>query len=228
MRLVLFAVLVCLAAPSASALSSDDSERAARYFAEGQRAYEHGDFELARLQFEAARRLRPVPELHFDIARCWDQLGRHDQAIAEYRRYLAAAPDGPNVTAVRARIAALEPPAPAAPSTAARDRRRLVAPIAVGGAALVTAVVAAALVGSVAPEYDHLRQSCMGACMPSQWSGLEARANAGYALFGIAGAVAVADGVLWYLALRHGPGARAQLVAPSATREVASLAAVRF
>src|SRR3954471_4051475 len=100
----LLAALALLAAPAAAAAGSDDSERAARYFAEGQRAYEHGDFELARLQFEAARPLRPVPELHFDIARCWDQLGRHDHAIAEYRRYLEAAPDGPNVAAVRARI----------------------------------------------------------------------------------------------------------------------------
>src|SRR6266542_2190866 len=120
MRLVRSAVLVCLVAASAAhaAGSDDDGARAARYFAEGQRAYEHGDFELARLQFEAARRLRPVPELHFDIARCWDQLGRHDQAIAEYRRYLAAAPDGPNVASVRARIAVLEPPAPAPPAEA--------------------------------------------------------------------------------------------------------------
>ncbi len=222
MRLVRSAVLVCLVAASAAhaAGSDDDGARAARYFAEGQRAYEHGDFELARLQFEAARRLRPVPELHFDIARCWDQLGRHDQAIAEYRRYLAAAPDGPNVASVRARIAVLEPPAPAPPAEAASagaGRRRLIVPIVVGGAALVTAVVGAALVGSVAPDYDRLQKSCMGACMPSQWSGLEARANAGYALWGVAGAAALADGVLWYLAFRHPSGARAQLSPSGAT-----------
>jgi tetratricopeptide (TPR) repeat protein len=196
--------LVLVLVPRPAAAAADDSERAARFFAEGQRAYEHGDFELARLQFEAARRLRPVPELHFDIARCWDQLGRRDQAIAEYHRYLDAAPEGPNVTAVRARIAALTP-APAAPigDDRAARRRRLIAPIAVGGAALVTAVVAAGLLGSVGPDYDHLKQQCMGTCMPAQWAGLEARADAGYALIAIAGAAAVADGVLWWVALRR-------------------------
>src|SRR5205823_732374 len=86
--------------------------------------------------------------------------------------------------------------------SAAKSRRRFIAPLAVGAAALTTAIVGSALVGSVGPDYDRLKMECAGMCAPSRWSGLEARANAGYALWGVAGALAIADVVLWVVELR--------------------------
>jgi hypothetical protein len=212
MRPIVIFALVCMAS-AAGADVGDDNARAARFFDEGRQAYERGDFNAARAGFEAARTLRPLPELDYDIARCWDQLGHADEAVAEYRRYLVAAPDGPNAGAVRLRIAALErnvaPPA----AEAAHDRHRFIAPIAVGGAAVAAAVVGAALVGSVVPEFNRLKQQCQGNCVQPQWAGLEKRADAGYAMFGIAGALAIADGVLWLVAYRHAQRERAVAVA---------------
>lgn len=207
MRPIVILALVCMAA-TAGADVGDDAARAARFFDEGRQAYERGDYAGARAGFEAARQLRPLPELDYDIARCWDQLGHANEAVVEYRRFLTAAPDGPQAGAVRARIAALDRPAAPPPSEA--PRRRLTAPIAVGAVAVAAAITGAALVGSVAPDYNDLKRTCQGACVHAQWSGLEARANAGYAMFGVAGALAIADGILWYVALRRGHQERAQ------------------
>jgi len=212
MRSVVLWLLVGLSLP-AMVLAQPvpvDTDSAARLFNEGRLRYEVGDWEGARVRWEAARQLRPLPELDYDIGRCWERLGRAEEAIREYRKYLATVPNAPNAATVRARLAALEPAAPgpggpvAAPAPS--RRRQLLVPIVVGGAALVTAIVGSALVGSVAPEYDRLRAECQGACMPERWSGLEARADAGYALWTVAGALAVADAVLWVIAVRHGHG----------------------
>ena len=229
MRSLVLCLLVALSS-TARAQPEDDGSQAIRLFNEGRLHYEVGDFEVARTRWEAARRLRPLPELDYDIARCWDRLGNADAAIAEYRKYLEAAPAAANADVVRARVAELErarsapSPSPSPPSRTA-SRRRLVAPIVVGGAALLTAVVGSALVGSVAPDYDRLRRECQGACPPSQWSGLEARANAGYVLWGVAGGLAIADAVLWIVALRRGEtGARAAVVPSTGS----ALVGVRF
>ena len=229
MRPIVIFALVCM---SAVAAADDDvyddanaNPLAARFVDEGRQAYERHDFAGARVSFEAARNLWPLPEFDYDIARCWDQLGHGSEAVAEYRRYLAAMPNAPNAAAVLARIAALEHANASAPS----EHRRLVAPIVVGGAAVAGAVIAAALVGSVAPEYDHLKQVCQGACTRPQWSGLEARADAGYALFAVAGGLAVADGILWLLSYRHDRREHlVPLTVPAASSSARALFELRF
>jgi hypothetical protein len=229
MRPIVILALVCMSALAAADDDVDIDESAnplaVRFVDEGRQAYERHDFAGARVSFEAARNLWPLPELDYDLARCWDQLGHGSEAVAEYRRYLVAMPNAPNAGVVRARIAALEH----ANASASSEHRRLVAPIAVGGAAVAGAVIAAALVGSVAPEYDHLKQVCQGACTRPQWSGLEARADAGYALFAVAGALAVADGVLWLLTYRHDHREHAvPLAVPAASSSARSLFELRF
>jgi tetratricopeptide (TPR) repeat protein len=200
----------------------DATERARLLFDEGRQLAGHRDYEGARRRFEAARAIKPMPELDYNVGFCWDKLGRGDEALREYRRYLAAMPAAFNAEVVRTRIAVLEQARDAAAANAAHaaagstsaaspdgaavstatSRRRYVVPIAVGAAALTTAIIGSALVGSVKPEFDRLKSECAGMCAASRWSGLEARANAGYALWGIAGAVAIADVVLWVVELR--------------------------
>jgi tetratricopeptide (TPR) repeat protein len=206
---ILCALLV--AAPSARADEAADGERARTLFHDGERRYDQGDYVGALEQFQEARRLRPAAELDYDIARCWDRLGRIDDAIREYRHYLSASPNAPNAAVVQARLAALEEQRGAltGPQEAAAERasrRRRIAPIAVGAAAAVVGLVATGLVASVKPDYDDLARACNHLCMPSQWASLEARANAGYALFGVAGALAVTDIVLWAVTARRARG----------------------
>lgn len=220
MRNFLPAVVVAFLALAASRASADgqaiDPAQARAHFAEGQRRYEAGDFAGALGYFQDARRVSPAPELDYDVGRCWDQLGRVDEAILEYRRYVSEAPNAVNAPAVKARLvllererggtpSAVEPATRTAATTASTSpsRRWWLAPALVGGSALAVAVVGAALVGSVDPDYQRLRASCDHACLPSRWSGLEARANAGYALWGVAGALAVADAVWWTIAARR-------------------------
>jgi tetratricopeptide (TPR) repeat protein len=228
MRPLTLCLLAALSASSSPvrAQPADGSDEAARLFNEGRLHYEISDFEAARVRFEAARSLRPLPELDYDIARCWDRLGHVDAAIAEYRKFLDAAPTAANAAAVRTRVAELERARDAAsPARRSASARRLAAPIAVGGTALLGAVVGSALVGSVAPDYDRLRRQCQGACQPAQWAGLQARAYAGYALWGVAGALAIGDAVLWLVALRRGDRAARAWLTPGAR---GPLAGVRF
>lgn len=232
MRTVAFSLLLALSLVTvgARAAEPDATERARRLFDEGRQLHLRRDYDGARQKFEAARAIKPMPELDYNVGFCWDKLGRGDEALREYRRYLAAMPDAFNADVVRARIAVLEQARSAAAaaggsSSAASGvrasasggspRRRLVAPIAVGAAAVATVIVGSALVGSVKSDFDRLKTECAGMCAPSRWSGLEARANAGYALWGIAGALAIADVVLWIVELRSGREQQHATIAPA-------------
>src|ERR1700761_5988465 len=95
--------LLALTAPRAGADGQPvDATQARAHFAEGQRRYEAGDFAGALAAFQDARRVATAPELDYDVGRCWDQLGRVDDAILEYRRYVTEAPNAPNAAAVKA------------------------------------------------------------------------------------------------------------------------------
>lgn len=98
----------------------------------------------------------------------------------------------PVVVAPTPVVVAPTPPPPSAPD----HRPRWTAAIALGAATVGVAVIGAALVGSVAPAYDDLERECGTQCAPSRVDALASRANAGYAMFGIAGALLVADVVV--------------------------------
>lgn len=82
---------------------------------------------------------------------------------------------------------------------------RYLVPLLVGAGALAAGAAGAGLVGSVAPDYAALDSgptSCRP-CSASRYSGLQARADAGYALLAVAGALAVTDVILWVWKARH-------------------------
>jgi tetratricopeptide (TPR) repeat protein len=110
----------------------------------------------------------------------------------------------------RAPAPALAPaPAPALVAPAPRDTQApgLAAPIAVGVAAFAVAAAGAGLLGSVAADYPSLETGCSARpCTSSDWSSAEARAYAGYAALGLAGAAAIVDVILW---VRYARGRRA-------------------
>jgi tetratricopeptide (TPR) repeat protein len=218
---IALALALALASGSARAIEDPDTEIARRHFETGRDYYEAGNYQAALKEFEAARAVRPFPAFEYNIGRCYDRLERPSEAVAAYERYLAAAPDVPDADEVRERIRVLKlriavespAPPPAPPPPPAPSRKRLIAPLAVGGAAVVVAAVGAGLLGSVKADFDDLASgpnSCRP-CSDAQIAPLETRADAGYALLGTAGALAVVDVVLWARALRHrrAPGVHA-------------------
>ncbi len=214
------ALALVLAAGTARAQSEDpDEEIARKHFKSGSVFYLANDYGKALAEFETAARAHPAPALDFNIARCHDRLEHADQAIAYYRKYLASSP--PDAAEIQARIEKLQPRAtpepprvvpptmpamPIIPSPVENEapQRSWKLPIGLGVATLALGIVGASLLGSVVPDYDQLDgpDGCRP-CMPSQFSDLQARADAGYALLGVAGAMAIVDVALFVLAARR-------------------------
>src|SRR5262249_19828612 len=122
-----------------------------------------------------------------------------------YQQYLVEKPDAPEAGELQGRIGVLrsrvvvttiklpvEPPLPKRPFRSAG--------IGVLVGALVLAGIGGVLVGTVDGDFKDLEATCgRKQCGPSDWSSLKARADAGYAMFALAGAAAIADVTLWAL-----------------------------
>src|SRR5881275_110084 len=97
MRAIAFSLstllLVCTAG---RAQEPDATERARRLFDEGRQLHQRHDYDGARQRFEAARAIKPMPELDYNVGFCWDKVGRGDEALREYHKYLDAMPNAPN------------------------------------------------------------------------------------------------------------------------------------
>jgi tetratricopeptide (TPR) repeat protein len=209
MRALAIALLVVALPARAEDVHAPDEEIARRRFEAGSRAYERGEYPAALVEFEAARKVKPLPGLDYNIGRCLDRMERPREAIEAYRRYLVGAPDAKDAPQVYERLRVLEarvtpdrprarPEASPVEVTAPAPRRPSVAaPLAIGVAAIVSVVVASALVASVRGPYDDLNATCPYPCPEAQWSHLAARANAGYGLWAAGGALVAVDVGLW-------------------------------
>jgi hypothetical protein len=89
MRIALVVLLGLAVAGVASAQESPDDEIARRHFDAGPQAYDQHDYVVALKELEAARTVRALPALDYDIARCLDRMERPAEAIDAYERYLA-------------------------------------------------------------------------------------------------------------------------------------------
>jgi tetratricopeptide (TPR) repeat protein len=190
--------------------------------------YANDEFEPAIAEFEYALAAHPEPRLLFAVGRCHDRLGHLALAADAYRAYLATTDDEEGAPEIRARVRAIEdqlgrkhtaidseetgiliptvpPIAYVAPPridlVAPPPRRKWTAPLLVGGLTVALAGVGTALVVSVAPDYAALESRCHP-CAPSDYADVQLRANLGYAVWGLAGATAIADVVLWAMAAR--------------------------
>jgi tetratricopeptide (TPR) repeat protein len=114
-RLALSVLL--LTAASSSARADDERTEAKAHTDLGRVAFGRGDFRKALDEFLQAYDAAPVPELLYNIGRCQGELGLREQAIASYRKYLAARPDADDRDAVNAKIEQLSqaPPPPPQP-----------------------------------------------------------------------------------------------------------------
>ncbi len=103
-------LVVVVVAASALAGSADEaSDRQARALStEGLTQFKRGHYAEAIAAFQASYALSPLPPLLFDAAQAYRLLGRCDDALTLYRRYLDDAPDAPNRAAAAARAVEME------------------------------------------------------------------------------------------------------------------------
>jgi hypothetical protein len=102
-----------VAAPKASpapaaAPPADDAKEARKAFEAAQKAYRAGKYAAAITSFELAYKLKPHPIIHFNLAKCAEQLGDVPRALRFYRTFLFETPDTADRETVEAAITALE------------------------------------------------------------------------------------------------------------------------
>lgn len=91
------------------ATAAEDPTAAAKELVqEGQKLYAQGRFLEAIEKFEGAQALKPHPGLHYNIARCHEELGHPAKALRSYREYLRYMPKVDDRPAVEKSMAALQ------------------------------------------------------------------------------------------------------------------------
>jgi tetratricopeptide (TPR) repeat protein len=143
---------------SSSGKEDPDRELARRYSEAGAAKFAAGEFQEAVAEFEKARLVKPSPGLDLNIARCYDKLGRLEEALASYRLYVEAKPDAPDSAEIRNRITTLDerltasrPPTPAAePQPPPQPQPQQPKPDVHAGRTLTAAGIAIAVVGVAA------------------------------------------------------------------------------
>src|SRR6185436_4935622 len=110
--------LPCPVTPAGLSPARNDSPDVRRLMALGHEAAIVGDHRQARDVFVDAARLSPGDErIAYQLGRAYEELGEKPNAIREYCRFLALAPQGSDAPDVRTRIAALSTPSGAAPAS---------------------------------------------------------------------------------------------------------------
>lgn len=103
------ALLSPLLPPTAAiAASAEDVRTSKRHYKKGMTAYNLRHFDAAIVEFERAYALNPEPVLLYNIAQSHRQMGRPEQALFFYRRYLEGAPAAANRADVERRVRELE------------------------------------------------------------------------------------------------------------------------
>lgn len=103
----LLVMVLVLAGWSPPAVAQSDDLAKGHYMA-GQAYYNQARYAEAVREFQEAYRLSPKPALLYNIAQAYERMGKIDDAIAHLKKYLAAAPDASDRTAVEERLKNLE------------------------------------------------------------------------------------------------------------------------
>src|SRR5581483_10823605 len=99
---------LCLAL-SASARADEPPEAEARKaYMHAQSLFDAGQFSPALAEYQRSYALASYPAILYRIGLCQDLLGRREEALASYRKFLADAPESDRRDAVETRIHQLE------------------------------------------------------------------------------------------------------------------------
>ena len=95
--------------PAEQPTKQDDAQARARAaYQRGTKLYNEGKFEEALAAFQEAATRYASPDFQFNIAKCYERLGDHEEAIRHYEIYLRTAEDPPDRAVVENSIADLE------------------------------------------------------------------------------------------------------------------------
>jgi len=129
-------MVIGLAWTGAAAAQPDDARRQAMtHYQQAEANMKAAAYEAAATEYLAAFDAVPKPALLFNAGLAYEKADMKKQALEQYQRYLALAPQGRSSTEARARVESLKPDVEAAEAAAAEearrqaeeDRRRLVA-----------------------------------------------------------------------------------------------------
>lgn len=131
-------------------VSPEAMQAARRHYASGNAAYQRGEYDLARREFEQAYSQLPLPEFLQSLSQAAEKQGKLDDAIRYAEAYVSGNPDGGEVGAMTTRLnelrarkqAALVVPAAAPKASAAPS---LVPPLALAGSGLALLIVGGGL-----------------------------------------------------------------------------------
>jgi len=107
MRFILALVLVLCSARVTFALEDVNTERARIHLKAAIAYYDEARYEDAAREMEAAYSLKPLPDLQYNLAQCYERLGRYADAAKAYELYLKGNGAAPDRKLVETRIANL-------------------------------------------------------------------------------------------------------------------------
>lgn len=85
-----------------------DTKKAKEHFKKGKVFFDSGQFDKALVEYTAAYEMKPLPGFLLNIAQCHRNLGRFDESIFFYKKYLSEVPDTPYRSDVETVIAEME------------------------------------------------------------------------------------------------------------------------
>ncbi len=103
MRSIL-ALLVVLCCARVAAAQDEKTERARIHLKAAIAYYDEARYEDAAREMEAAYQLKPLPDLQYNLAQCYERLGRYEDAAKAYETYLKANPAASDRKLVETRI----------------------------------------------------------------------------------------------------------------------------
>jgi tetratricopeptide (TPR) repeat protein len=102
--LALAAACFALSVARRAAAEDDATAKARVHLRAGIADYDEGRYTEAANEMEQAYALRPLPDLQYDLAQCYERLGRLEDAAKAYESYVGARRDAPDLELVRKRI----------------------------------------------------------------------------------------------------------------------------
>jgi tetratricopeptide (TPR) repeat protein len=102
------ALAVLAAAPAARAKEGDSARPGRALFERAEASFQQGKFEEARVDYQAAYDVEPLPAFLFNIGQCYRNMGDYEHARVYFRRYTALDPHSPNRAAAERLIAEMD------------------------------------------------------------------------------------------------------------------------
>lgn len=124
MKIGVLGLALLLAAPASALAGDEPAVRIARiHLRAGMADYDEGRYAEAAAEMEQAYAVKPLPALQYNMAQCYDRLGRWNDAVRAYESYLAGTPSSDETEVVKKRVGNLRERAEAAAAGRAQTER---------------------------------------------------------------------------------------------------------